>query len=318
MYTTPLSTLIKSLSTCPEQSRVDHHLYADDTQLFISFSPHAARAALDSLHVTITGISEWMASNFLSLNPSKTEFLIVGLPAQLSKLHMPSLTLQDNTSITPVNSARNLGIIFDSNLTYDKQISTLTKACYYHIRDLRRIRQTLDFDTARTIATSLVHSKLDYCNSLYYNLPKSQLKRLQAIQNSLARCITRVPRSQHITPVLKSLHWLKVEQRIHYKILSLTYSTLHHNSPVHLRNLLVFPNAQRSTRSSSVVSLFKPSVKLQTGKRSFSFAAPFLWNSLPKDMRTPSMDGESGHLALTRRLFHKRLKTHLFTQSYPP
>jgi hypothetical protein len=158
-----------------------------------------------------------------SHHPSKTEFLIIGLPAQLSKLHMPHLTLPGNSSIAPVESARNLGVIFDSNLSFANHISNLSKVCYYHIRDLRRIRQTLDFDTARTIATSLVHSKLDYCNSLYYNLPQSQLKRLQAIQNSLTRCVTSSSRFQHITPALKSLHWLKVEQRIQYKLISLTY-----------------------------------------------------------------------------------------------
>ena len=317
MYTTPLSSLISQTSACHE-TQVNHHLYADDTQLFISFSPHAAHAALDSLHATLAAISQWMASNFLTLNPSKTEFLIIGLPTQLSKLHMPNLILPDNSSITPVQSARNLGIIFDSNLSFDKHISNLSKVCYFHIRDLRRIRPTLDFDTARTIATSLVHSKLDYCNSLYYNLPQSQLKRLQAIQNSLARCITSSSRFQHITPGLKSLHWLKVEQRIQYKLISLTYSSLQHNSPLYLRRLLTIPTSHRSTRSTSVVTLFKPSVKLETGKRSFSFAAPFLWSTLPNEMRQPSADGLSGCLALARGPFHKRLKTHLFLKSYPP
>jgi len=259
-----------------------------------------------------------MASNFLTLNPSKTEFLIVGLPRQLSKLQQPHLQLPNNTFIKPVNSAKNLGIIFDSNLSFDKHISGVSRACYYHIRDLRRIRRTLDFDTAHTIATSLVHSKLDYCNSLYYNLPQSQLKRLQAIQNSLARCVTHTPRSHHITPVLKSLHWLKVEQRIQYKIISLSYSTLQHNSPVYLRRLIDIPTRHTSTRSTSVISLLKPSVKLEAGKRSFSYSAPFLWNSLPTNMRLPSTDGQSACLALSQSAFHKRLKTYLFSYSFPP
>jgi len=74
----------------------------------------------------------------------------------------------------------------------------------------------------RTIATSIVHSKLDYCNSLYYNLPKSQITCLQLIQNSLARALVEVPKSCHITPVLRSLPWLKITERIEYKLLSLT------------------------------------------------------------------------------------------------
>jgi len=98
--------------------------------------------------------------------------------------------------------------------------------CYYHIRQLGCIRLYLDSTTACTIATSIVHSKLDYCNSLYYNLPKSQITRLQQIQNSLARAVVKTPKSCHITPVLRCLHWLKINERIEYKLLSLTYKVL--------------------------------------------------------------------------------------------
>ena len=82
---------------------------------------------------------------------------------------------------------RNLGFIFDEHLTFSDQISSLSKSCYSHIRQLRCIRPYLDSETASTIAASIVHSKLDYCNSLYYNLPKSQINRLRQIQNCLAR-----------------------------------------------------------------------------------------------------------------------------------
>ena len=99
---------------------------------------------------------------------------------------------------------------------------TLSKSCFSHIRDLRRIRNTLDHKTACTIATSLIHSKLDYCNSLYLNISNQQLNRLQLILNSAARAVTKTPKFHHITPHLKSLHWLKITQRIQYKILSLT------------------------------------------------------------------------------------------------
>src|SRR6218665_261532 len=81
------------------------------------------------------------------------------------------------------------------------------------------------------IATSIVHSKLDYCNSLFYSINSSQIKRLQTIQNALARAVTKTPKHHHITPVLKSLHWLKIPQRIHYKIASLTYNTLQTSQP---------------------------------------------------------------------------------------
>ena len=105
-------------------------------------------------------------------------------------------------------------------------LSSLYKSSYYHIRELRCIRPYLDFKTTSTIATSIVHSKLEYCNSLYYNLPKSQTNHLQVIQNSLARAVVKAPKFCHVIPILKSLHWLKINECIEYKLLSLTYKAL--------------------------------------------------------------------------------------------
>ena len=131
----------------------------------------------------------------------------------------------------PSLSAKNLGFIFDSTLSFSKQISYLPSACHYHIRDLRRIRHILDSTTATTLATALVQSRLDYCNFLYHGLPITQIKRLQHIQNGLALAVTRTPKHSHISPVLQSLHWLKVEQRIQYKIISITHNLLHITEP---------------------------------------------------------------------------------------
>jgi len=85
--------------------------------------------------------------------------------------------------------------------------------------------------TAITIATSIVHYKLDYCISLYYNLPKSQTNRLQVIQNSLAQAVVKAPKFSHVTPILKSLHWLKINERIKYKLRSLTYKAVTTTQP---------------------------------------------------------------------------------------
>ena len=90
---------------------------------------------------------------------------------------------------------------------------------------------TLDYTIAQTTATSLIHSKVDYCNSLFLNLPRSQLDHLQCILNSAARAVSKTPKFTHISPVLKSLHWLKIDQRIHYKVLSLTYKNSNSTNP---------------------------------------------------------------------------------------
>jgi len=95
-------------------------------------------------------------------------------------------------SLNTAHSARNLGFIFYERIFSD-QISALSKSCYSHIRQLSCIRPYVDHKTASIIATSIVQSKLDYCNSLYYNLPNTQLNCLQHIQNSLVCAVVRAP-----------------------------------------------------------------------------------------------------------------------------
>src|SRR5580692_2895161 len=174
---------------------------------------------------------------------------------------------------------------------------------FYHIRQLRQARSSLDKNSAIILANAIVSSKFDYCNSLYFNLPKSSLKRFQRVQNSLARAV--VPSTHytdHITPTLRKLHWLPIDERITFKIASLTYKTLNYKQPTYLLELLHPVVPTRTLRSSTQQLLKIPAIKSQIGRRSFSFSAPTVWNSLPLSLRSsPSLD-----------FFLSRLKTHLF------
>jgi len=85
----------------------------------------------------------------------------MSIRAQLSKIFVPSLLMPSNNTTTPAQSAHNLGVIFDSTLSMSDHISSVSKSCFLSIHDLHRIENTLDLSTARTIATSLIHSKLD-------------------------------------------------------------------------------------------------------------------------------------------------------------
>jgi len=250
MYTTPLSSLVTSTST-------DHHLFADDTQLFCFFSPKSFSETINHLQSTFLSVSDWMTDNFLALNPSKTEFIIFGTQTQLSKLSDPTFTISPDVSIKPVCSVRNLGIFFDSHLSFHDQITKLSQACFFHIRDLRRIRPCLSLDTATKIGTALVQSKLDYCNSLYLNLPAYELDRLQFLQNSLARAIYRSSKFSHVTPHLMSLHWLKIRERILYKTISLTYKCIETSDPKYITDLITIQELG-SIRSSKLVTLKRP------------------------------------------------------------
>jgi len=169
MYTTPVSTLISSHS-------LDHHLYAlmnndHDTQIFFSFHPLNFDSSISHLQNALPNISSWMTANLLTLNSSMTEFLLIGLKNQLAKIH--------NSSLDTSHSARNLDFNLDEHLlTYSDQITTVFRACCYHIRQLRCIRPCLDSSTACTIATSIVHPNsitviISTINSLSLNYPVS-------------------------------------------------------------------------------------------------------------------------------------------------
>ena len=163
---------------------------------------------------------------------------------------------------------------------------------------MRRIRRFLTPSVAETIATPLIGSKLDYCNSVLFNVTEKEISKLQGVQNCLARVVTKSPRFCHITP-LKSLQWLPVRYRIKFKLCSLTYQALNSVQPVYIRNMLQPSRKVRTLRSSNLDQLNAPRVRTALGSRAFPVAAPRLWNKLPLEIRS----------AKTQISFCKKLKT---------
>jgi Reverse transcriptase (RNA-dependent DNA polymerase) len=295
LYTTPLTSLF-------DNSPVTPHFYADDSQLYISFSSADTAESLDKLSSSLDSTYDWLTSNRLSVNPSKTEYLLVGTAQQRAKILSPSLTFQGNT-LSPSSEVRNLGVTFDSGLSLSKHVSNICRSAFHQIRQLRQIRSSLDVKSASILAHALVSSKLDYCNSLLYSLPTCTLNRLQRVQNSLARVVVPTIRfMEHITPTLRKLHWLPISHRITFKIAAITYKTLHYKQPAYLYELLHSYTPSRSLRSSDQLLLSLPSINSAIGRRSFSYAAPYVWNRLPYAIRACS----------SPTLFLSRLKAHLF------
>jgi len=162
--------------------------------------------------------------------------------------------------------------------------------------------------------------KIDYCNPLLLNLPATQMNRLQLVLNSAARAVTKTPKLHHIIPILKSILWLKINERIKYKVLSLTYISLKTGQPSYLRSLLLF-SSHRCTRSFSLITLSRLSLtsRLKISNRSYYHSAPVLWNNLPSHLRqvvhhiTPTPLLNSPVSDLSTALFFKKLKPISFT-----
>ena len=123
---------------------------------------------------------------------SSRELQLIGSKVQREKISKCFPTRLLAQEVTPSPSATNLGIVFDSASNFKSHISGISRACYYHIRDMRRIRRFLTPSVAKTIATSLMSSKLDYCNSVLFNVTEKEISNVQGVENCLARVVTNL------------------------------------------------------------------------------------------------------------------------------
>ena len=178
---------------------------------------------------------------------------------------------------------------YDHTMSFNKHFSTVVRACNFHLSALRHIRSLVSDTVAQQIACSIVGSRLDYCNSLLVNCSNRNLDKLQRVQDNLARVVCNSNRSTSAGPLIRSLHWLPVRQRINFKLAKLCYLVTSFQQPVYLADLISPYSQSRLLRSSTQKLLSFPPHNLDT--RRFFFAAPRLWNSLPLNCRTaPSVN----------------------------
>ena len=250
-----------------------------------------------------------MTSNKLQLNEDKTEVLLIHSQYKNLPDTCPnSMIIGDSEMIKFSKEARNLGVVFSDTLDMNRHINNICRSAYCELRKISSVRHLLSFEDTQTLICSYVLSKLDYCNSLLSNLTKANIDKLQKVQNSAARLIFRIKRSEHIKPFLKKLHWLPISLRIQFKVSLLCYKSFNDSRfPKYISDLLHIYTPTRNLRSAHDDKiLIIPKSERSFGKRSFAHAAPLFWNNLPYNIR------HSGSEAI----FKKSLKTHLFKLYY--
>lgn len=242
-----------------------------------------------------------MAFNFLSFNESKTEVMVFGDSTANNFIDLGSLSQYVKPIIT------NLGVKIDPELKLDSQIRSVVKSSFFHLRKLAKIKPILSRQDFEMVIHAFVTTRLDYCNALYVGVSMSSIARLQLVQNAAARLLTGTRKFSHVSPILSALHWLPIQQRIHFKILLFTFKGLNGLAPLYISELLHPYRPTRSLRSADKLLLSVPKTKRKLkGDRAFAVAAPKLWNELPLFIRQAS----------SLPVFKSLLKTHLYALAF--
>ena len=210
LYLLPLGAILR-------KHGIGYHMYVDDTQLYISFKSKEPLEYLEKLNSCISDIRVWIIKQKLKINDSKTEFKNFPIPLLRTDLSSVSINVGDS-QILLSSKARDLGVVFDECLSLNAHVSAICKSTHFHFQNIGRVRNLIAIDATAQLIHVLISSRLEFCNSILYELPNNKIERLQRIQNQAAKILTRSSRHNHNTPVLRDLHRLRINDRIIFKI----------------------------------------------------------------------------------------------------
>ena len=216
LYTADVAALVESLG-------FKVHLYVDDTQLYDFCSSSEAEALAIRVNTAIEAFSRWMSSNRLCLNLDKTEYLWLGTRQQLGK--RDTWNVKRETTLSNISAAMvsdtftlNLGVLLDQELSMGDHITTLSQVCFFHLRRIRVVHHSLTRNALLTLVHAFVCSRIDFCNSVMFEVHSYLLDRLQSILNAAALLILQIHKFSSVSSVIRDeLHWLPFWSRIVFK-----------------------------------------------------------------------------------------------------
>lgn len=180
---------------------------------------------------------------------------------------------------------------------------TITTSAFYHLKNIVKFRSLMSKNDLEKLIHAFISNRIDYCNGLFTGLPKKTIKLLQLVQNAAARILMKTKRTDHITPIFKSLHWLPLSHRIDFKALLLVYKSLNGIGPNYLSDMFQQYTPARTLRSQRRNLLVTPTVETKHGETAFSYYAAQLWNTLPDIKCAPAV-------------VKARVKTELFSDAF--
>ena len=247
-------------------------------------------------------ITKWMNVNFLKINADKTEILLL-YPESLHSRVIIKGTIVNGECIRFADEVKNVGVWLDEHLSMDKHTNKIVSHSHKLLKDIGRIRNILSNKHTDMLVHSVVSSRLDNCNSLFFNMKRENIFKLQKVQNAAARLVARKKKRDSVSSVIKELHWLRVESRIIFKILLLVFKSIHGMCSRNLTQKITYKGY--NCRPNDYLQLETKKAVTNYGKRMFEYVGPRLWNALPLEVR---MEEEIDS-------FKKKVKTMLFRDS---
>jgi len=254
-----------------------------------------------------TDVRQWYLQNGLQLNPDKSEALIDGTTNQLRAMTSSVSSVSVAGVDLPVSDdIKVLGVVLDRRLSFHKDVSAVARSCNYHAQAIRHIRHLLTTELAQTLACSLILSRIDYCNAMLHGAPSYSIKNLQRAQNNAARIVLEAPRRSHVSPLLRTLHWLPVSAEDRLQSGSADIQSPQHLDPV----VPATPNPGSRTRPQPAIDHYGAASTFHLRNAFFDALhqlSGIHYRYMPKTVLN------SDCLAV----FKSRLKTFLFSQAFP-
>jgi hypothetical protein len=267
--------------------------YADDTQLVYTFDVNKVAEIQDLINADLSHLSDWCRGNHLKINASKSHAIPI-MPKTKSKHHLPEIKLNGDT-INYKESARNLGVIYDSNFSFEPHIDSVILTAGRRMSNLSKKRGLIPAHILkRTIETDIIYPMM-YGSAAWASINATQVARLQKIQNWGARLIEGRGKYDHCRDIIEKIEWVDIQGMIKLKLLTFGYSAYKGEIGSYLKT--IFKNAIHPHRTRSVIAnkFIMPSAKSVFGASSFTFKGPRLLNEMISHL----------HLAQDRVSFRK-------------
>ncbi|XP_063377522.1 uncharacterized protein LOC134664707 [Cydia fagiglandana] len=288
-----ISPLLYAVYTAELPHAAQHahcEMFADDTQLLLSFAPEDAAGAVRRLNEDLQRVWEWARDNALCLNPGKTNAIMFGARNSVRRVQSLGLPVRlGGTDIPFVDCARNLGLYMDSGLKFEKHINLKIKAAMYKLKSLYKINEFLSAEVRRMLVESVILSQFNYCDTVYGPcILQKTSHRIQKVQNSCARFSERLGRRDRITPALNQLNSLKMSARRRVHLACATFRVLARQTSRALADKLrraAAADSARPRRALHALLLVPPEYRAAAFRGSFRYAATKCWNDIPPPVR---------------------------------